>query len=187
MADRAQQAQSNRVLLRKLLLVTVMMFGFGYALVPLYKKICETAGLTELARADVLGNTQVDTSRWITLHLDANTRGLSWEFEPLQKEVRVHPGQLVQVTYRVKNTSDSAVVGQAIPAYGPSFAGNYVRKLECFCFVRQELKPHEAREMPVQLLIDSTLPKDVNVITLSYTFFEVPGNPVLPKSAKGRV
>ncbi|MFN0313626.1 MAG: cytochrome c oxidase assembly protein [Burkholderiales bacterium] len=181
----ADLAKANTTLLRKLVVVTIVMFGFGFAMVPFYKKICEVSGITELAQADEAVNSQVDTSRWLTLQLDANTRGLPWEFEPMQKEIRVHPGQLIQVSYRVKNTSANKIVGQAIPAYGPSFAGKYVSKLECFCFTRQEFQPHEAREMPVQLVIGTDLPKEVDTVTLSYTFFEVPGNPSLQKAPKG--
>jgi len=185
MIKRDDQAKSNRVLLGKLFTIALVMFGFGYAMVPFYKKICATAGFAELASADEVKNTQVDPARWLTVQFDANTRGLPWEFEPVQKQVQVHPGQLVQVAYRVTNNSDSALVGQAIPAYGPHYAASYVRKLECFCFARQELQAHEVREMPVQFVIDANLPKDVNVITLSYTFFEVPGNPSLRKTVKG--
>ena len=185
MSKLPEQLKSNRTMLRKLVVVTVVMFGFGYAMVPFYKKICEVTGITELAQADEVVNTQVDTSRWLTLQLDANTRGLPWEFEPVQREVRVHPGQLINVVYRVKNKSGNRIVGQAIPAYGPSFAGKYVRKLECFCFARQEFKPNETREMPVQLVIGAGLPKEVDVVTLSYTFFEVPGNPSLQKASEG--
>ncbi len=185
MSTGAQLSRANRVLLRKLVVVTVVMFGFGYALVPFYKKICEVTGLRELAQADEVSNTQVDTSRWITVQLDANTRGLPWDFQPVQRELKVHPGQLVQVMYRVRNNSAHTIVGQAIPTYGPSYAGKYVAKLECFCFTRQEVKANEVREMPVQLVIGADLPKEVDVVTLSYTFFEVPGSPSLQKASKG--
>lgn len=176
MSISTEQTYLNRALLLKLLVVTVVMFGFGYAMVPFYKKICEVAGLMELGAPDRVTNTQVDVTRWITVQLDANTRELPWEFEPLQKEVRVHPGELVQFSYRIKNNSDQTLVGQAIAAYGPSYAGTYVKKLECFCFKRQEVGPHEVREMPVQLVIGTDLPKEAGIITLSYTFFEVPGS-----------
>lgn len=175
----------NRTMLRKLVVVSVVMFGFGYAMVPFYKKICEVAGLMELDTADEVVNTQVDTTRWLTVQLDANTRELPWEFQPLQRELKVHPGQLVQFSYRIKNNSSKTIVGQAIAAYGPSYAGKYVSKLECFCFKRQEIGPNEVRDMPVQLVVGTDLPKEVDVVTLSYTFFEVPGNPSLSKAGKG--
>ncbi len=168
-------AHANRVLLRKLLVVAAAMFGFGFALVPIYKKICETAGIYNLDRPDSVRNTQVDNGRLVTIEFDANTRGLPWEFRPLQRSVQVHPGQLVQVLYEARNTSGTPVVGQAIASYGPQVAGEYVKKLECFCFARQELKGNETRQRPVQFVGDTRLPAEVSVITLSYTFFELPG------------
>lgn len=166
--------QSNRLLLRKLVVVAVAMFGFGFALVPIYQKICET-GINDLLRPDRVRNTQVDTSRTLTIEFDANTRGLPWEFRPLHRTVQAHPGEMVQVVYEVRNTSGADMLGQAIPSYGPQLAGRYVKKLECFCFTRQPLKAHETRQMPVQFVVDPDLPPDVKVITLSYTFFELPG------------
>jgi cytochrome c oxidase assembly protein subunit 11 len=170
-------ARANRTLLTKLLVVAVGMFGFGFALVPFYNKLCEVAGLNQILTADAApSNTQVDTSRTITLELDANLRDdLPWTFRPVQKSVQVHPGGLVHVVYEVKNTSDRAIVGQAIPSYGPQLAAQYVKKLECFCFTRQELKAGETREMPVVFVIERGLPDDVKTVTLSYTFFRVEG------------
>ncbi len=168
-------AAANRIILRKLIVIAVAMFGFGFALVPIYEKFCQVTGIYDLQRADEVRNTQVDDGRLLTLEFDTNTRGLPWEFRPLQKSVQVHPGQLVQVMFEVHNTTSAAVMGQAIASYGPQLASQYVKKLECFCFTRQELKANETRQMPVQLIVDSQLPKDVTVITLSYTFFELPG------------
>ena len=165
----------NRRMLAKLLLVAVAMFGFGYALVPFYQKICEVTGINNLLNADDPVSTQVDATRSVTVEFDANTHGLPWSFKPGQTSVTVHPGELVHVKYLVQNTRDRAVTGQAIPSYGPQLAGQYFRKLECFCFARQTLGPGEAREMPVVFVIDPALPKDVGTITLSYTFFEVAG------------
>ena len=168
-------AELNRVMLRKLLVVAVLMFGFGFALVPIYEKICQTAGIYDLEKPDVVRNTQVDEGRLVTIEFDANTRGLPWEFRPLQRSVKVHPGQLVQVFYEARNTAGAPVVGQAIASYGPQVAGEYVKKIECFCFTRQELKANETRRMPLQFVVDTRLPSDVSVITFSYTFFELPG------------
>jgi cytochrome c oxidase assembly protein subunit 11 len=169
-------AQANRVLLRKLLVVAVVMFGFGFALVPIYKKICQTAGIYNLDQPDEARNTQVDESRVVTIEFDANTRGLPWDFHPVQRSVQVHPGQLVQVLYEARNTAGTPFVGQAIVSYGPQAAGQYVKKLECFCFSRQELRANETRQMPLQFVVDTRLPKEVSVITFSYTFFELPGS-----------
>jgi cytochrome c oxidase assembly protein subunit 11 len=170
-------ASANRALLRKLLIIAVGMFGFGYALVPFYSKLCEVAGLNQIQYADAApANTQLDASRTITLELDANLRDdLPWTFRPVQKSVKVHPGELVQVMYEVKNSSDQTVFGQAIPSYGPQLAGQYVKKLECFCFTRQEIKAGETRQMPVVFVIGPGLPEDVKTVTLSYTFFRVEG------------
>jgi cytochrome c oxidase assembly protein subunit 11 len=166
---------SNRILMRKLLLVAAGMFAFGFALVPIYKKVCETTGVYSLQRADEVRNTQIDRGRLLTIEFDANTRGLPWEFRPLQKSVRAHPGEVIQVLYEVRNTSGVTVLGQAIPSYGPQAAAQYVKKIECFCFTRQELRGNETRHMPVQFVVDPQLPRDVMVITMSYTFFELPG------------
>jgi len=179
----------NRGILVKMLVVTVVMFGFGYALVPLYKKICEVTGVNEVERANTLPvNTQVDSSRMVTLELDANVRSdLPWTFRPLQSSVKVHPGQLVQVMYEVRNTSDRPITGQAIPSYGPQIAGQFFRKQECFCFAKQTFAPGEVRQMPVVFVIEAGLPKDVTTITLSYTFFNVEGAaPTAAKPADGK-
>ncbi len=151
------------------------MFGFGYALVPFYRAICEVTGVNNFIKADAPLNTQVDTSRWVTLELDANTRGLPWKFAPTQRSVKVRPGELVHIMYEVSNTSQVAIAGQAIPSYGPKVAAGYIRKMECFCFQKQELKAGETRQMPVVLVVDPELPKDVGTVTLSYTFFQLDG------------
>ncbi|MBI4204782.1 MAG: cytochrome c oxidase assembly protein [Betaproteobacteria bacterium] len=166
----------NLVTLRKLLIVACAMFGFGFALVPFYKKICEVTGINNVLKADQVANTQVDTGRWLTVEFDANVRSnLPWTFTPLEKSVRFHPGELVQVTFEIRNDSPRAVTGQAIPSYGPQLAGRYFKKLECFCFTQQTLQPGEVRRMPVVFVIEKDLPQDVNTVTLSYSFFEVEG------------
>ncbi len=168
-------AAVNRILLRKLVVVAAVMFGFGFALVPIYEKICQVAGIYDIQKADVVTNTQVDTSRTLTIQFDANIRDLPWTFRPLQKSIQAHPGELVHVVYEVTNTTGVDRLGQAIPSYGPQVAGQYVKKVECFCFSRQELRGNETRQMPLQFVVDPQLPRDVSVITLSYTFFELPG------------
>jgi cytochrome c oxidase assembly protein subunit 11 len=168
--------QSNIVMLRKLLIVAVAMFGFGFALVPFYEKICEVTGINNILKADSVSNTQVDTSRFLTVEFDTNLRNdLPWSFTPLEKSVRFHPGELMQVTFEVRNNSDRPVTGQAIPSYGPQLAGRYFKKLDCFCFTQQTLQPGEVKRMPVVFVIEKSLPQDINTVTLSYTFFEVEG------------
>ena len=172
----SSNASENAVTLRKLVVVACAMFGFGFALVPFYKKICEVTGINNVLKADTVENSQVDASRWLTVQFDTNVRSdLPWTFTPLEKERRLHPGELVQVMVEVRNASARPVTGQAIPSYGPQLAVRYFKKLECFCFRQQTLQPGEVRRMPVVFVIEKDLPQDVNTITLSYSFFEVEG------------
>ena len=170
-------AIANRQTLRKLVVVTLLMFGFGFALVPFYDAICRVTGVRDLFKADepVVKNTQVDLSRKVGLEFDANTQRLAWTFRPLESHIEVHPGQVTTVIYEVHNTQNRPVTGQAVPSYGPQLAGQYFQKLECFCFQQQTLGPGEVRRMPVVFIIDPAMPKDMNTVTLSYTFFEVAG------------
>jgi len=169
-------AQANQQTLVKLLVVAVAMFGFGYAMVPFYRAICDALGLNSVVKADAVANSQVDAGRLLTVEFDANLRSnLPWTFTPLEKSVRVHPGALTQVEFEVRNRSDRPVTGQAIPSFGPQVAGRYFKKLDCFCFTQQTLAPGEVRRMPVAFVIERELPQDVGTVTLSYTFFEVEG------------
>jgi cytochrome c oxidase assembly protein subunit 11 len=192
----------NRRMLGKLLVITVVMFGFGYALVPMYRAICEALGINILTiseqrkasgswlsgshRADPAKlNTQVDTSRQVTVEFDANVRG-PWDFKPAERSVQVHPGELATVMYEFRNIQNRTMAAQAIPSYAPRQASAHFNKLECFCFNEYTLKPGEAREWPVAFVIDPKLPKDVTTITLSYTFFEVGGKvPAAPAGQLG--
>lgn len=168
----------NVQMLGKLLVIAVMMFGFGYALVPVYKKICEITGVNVLTQQDVSAqqavNTQVDMTRTITVEFDANAHG-PWRFRPMVSSLQVHPGEMTQVVYEVVNTQARSIDAQAIPSYAPQQAAAYFKKVECFCFKQQTLGPNEAKQMPVVFYIDPALPRDVKTITLSYTFFEVSG------------
>jgi len=173
----------NRVLFRKLWIVTVGMFGFGFLMVPFYNKICEVTGINSGDAQVLAKNTQVDTSRTITMEFDANVDAkLPWRFTPVQTSISVHPGEMVQVLYEVENLTDQDITGQAIPSYGPQLAGQYVKKIECFCFTGQTLKAREKKQMPVMMVMDPALPGDVNTVTLSYTFFVMPG---ADKAAQG--
>jgi len=168
--------QSNRTLLVKLGVVVVVMFGFGFALVPFYDQICKATGLRDIDNPDRLENSQVDRTRTVRLEFDANVHKLSWTFRPLAQVVSVHPGEMAQVVYEVENRTERPMTGQAVPSYGPQLAAEYFKKLDCFCFAKQSFGPHERRQMPVVFVIDPRLPRDVNTISLSYTFFEVEGN-----------
>lgn len=181
-------ALDNRKMLVKLTAIAIGMFGFGFALVPFYEKICEVAGINNLLQADTVSNTQVDLSRSVVIEFDANTRAMPWQFRPLQSNVAVHPGELRTVIYEVENNLDRPVSGQAIPSYGPRQAAQYFRKMECFCFNKQTLAAGERRRMPVTFVVDPSLPAEVGTITLSYTFFEVEGSvdaPARPPAAQG--
>ncbi len=167
-------AAENRRMLVRLTVIAVGMFGFGFALVPFYKAICDVTGINNLLNADRAPvNTQVDATRTVIFEFDANSHGAAWRFAPVQRSLSVHPGEMVVVEYEVANRSGVPIVGQAIPSYGPKRAAEYVRKLECFCFRQQRLEPGEVRRMPVQFVLDGNLPADIGTITLSYTFFEV--------------
>lgn len=174
--DSQRRNRRNGRMLGKLLLAAVLMFGFGYSLVPLYEKICEITGINVLAVQETVNvkpsNTQIDASRTITVEFDANTTG-PWRFKPAVSSIQVHPGEMAHVVYEVINTQSRAMEAQAIPSYAPQESAGYFRKMECFCFKQQTLAPNEARQMPVSFYVDPALPKNVKTITLSYTFFEV--------------
>jgi len=174
----------NRRMLGKLLVVAVLMFGFGYALVPMYKAICTALGINVLSLAERRQagyesttspvNSQVDRSRTITVEFDANARG-PWDFKPAVSSLQVHPGEIATVMYEFRNKQDRTMAAQAIPSYAPRQAMAHFNKIECFCFNEYVLKPGESKQWPVVFVIDPKLPKDVSTITLSYTFFEVGG------------
>ena len=187
----------NLKMVGKLTVVAAGMFAFGYSLIPLYKTICEVTGINILARTeqDVPGNaargagknTQVDTSRTITVEFDANAHG-PWKFKPAQRSIQVHPGELATVMYEFQNVQDRRMSAQAIPSYAPRQAAPHFNKLECFCFNQYTLDPGEKKEWPVVFVIDTRLPKDVTTITLSYTFFEVGGKiPAAPDTTSAHL
>lgn len=166
----------NRSMLVKLFVVAGLMFGFGFALVPMYRAICQITGINNLVQRDVSAreakNTQIDYSRTVSIELDANARG-PMGFKPERNSIDVHPVELTTVVYDVTNGQSRPVVAQAIPSYAPKQATEFFKKIECFCFTQQTLAANESRKMPVVFVIDPKLPKDVKTITLSYTFFEL--------------
>ena len=188
-------ASANRRMFGKLLVVVVLMFGFGYALVPMYRAICDALGINVLSlseqRAQSWGsgskagrNSQVDKSRTITVEFDANARG-PWDFKPAVRSLQVHPGELTTVMYEFRNAQSRTMAAQAIPSYAPRQASPHFNKLECFCFNEYTLAPGETRQWPVVFVIDPKLPRDVTTITLSYTFFEVGGK--VPAAPPGQL
>jgi cytochrome c oxidase assembly protein subunit 11 len=188
-------ASANRRMFGKLLVVVVLMFGFGYALVPMYRAICEALGINVLSLAEqrvqswnggskANRNSQVDTTRKVTVEFDANARG-PWDFKPAMRSVQVHPGELTTVMYEFRNVQTRTMAAQAIPSYAPRQASPHFNKLECFCFNEYTLAPGETRQWPVVFVIDPKLPRDVTTITLSYTFFEVGGK--VPAAPPGQL
>ncbi len=165
---------SNTKLLKKLGMVVVAMFGFGYLMVPIYDVFCEITGLNgkpsnEVAIAPVL----LDKSRLVTVEFDATLNEyLPWEFKPQTHKVKVHPGELTTVYYKVTNRTKNDMVGQAVPSVVPSKAAEHMKKTECFCFTQQKLAAGETRDMPVTFYVDPKIQKNVNIMSLSYTFFD---------------
>ena len=188
-----QLKRENFQMVGKLCVIVLGMFCFGYALVPIYKAICEMTGINVLALGDrqipggtstVEANTQVDLSRTITVEFDANAHG-PWHFKPAINSLQVHPGELATVMYEFQNVQNRTMSAQAIPSYAPAQAGAHFNKVECFCFRQYTLAPGEKKQWPVAFVIDPKLSKDVKTITLSYTFFEVGGRvPAAPDTSK---
>jgi cytochrome c oxidase assembly protein subunit 11 len=178
----------------KLAVIALLMFGFGYALVPMYKAICNALGINVLSVSeqrngyasgtrDRPANTQVDLSRTVTIEFDANARG-PWDFKPAQSSLQVHPGEVATVMYEFRNTQNRTMAAQAIASFAPMNSAAHFNKIECFCFNEYTLAPGESRQWPVVFYVDARLPKDVTTITLSYTFFEVGGK--VPAAPAGR-
>ena len=176
--------RENLKMVGKLGVIALGMFAFGYALVPIYRHICEALGINVLAVSELRvpgaapsampSNTQVDRSRTITVEFDVNARG-PWHFKPAVRSLQVHPGELATVMYEFQNIQNRTMAAQAIPSYAPKQAAAHFNKLECFCFTQYTLHAGEKKEWPVAFVIDPRLSKDVTTITLSYTFFEVGG------------
>jgi len=164
----------NRRLLIGLSLGVVAMFGFGFAMVPLYTLMCKTLGLNGkytngvVAKADTVDNNRVVTVEFLA----TKNNGLPWDFYPTVNKVEVHPGENKLMDYYAKNNSNRTMTVQAVPSISPSQATSYVKKTECFCFTQQTFKAGEGREMPVLFHLDANLPKNINTITLSYTMFD---------------
>ena len=179
---------SNRTAI-KLFLVTVMMFGFGYALVPLYNVMCDIAGIngkTGTITREQAERLTIDNKRTVTVEFDTNVNGdLPWEFKAPVNKMRVHPGKVSEAVFVAENKSDKPITGQAIPSVAPHQASIYFNKTECFCFTQQTLAPYERKEMPVRFVVDAELPEKISTLTLSYTFFQTPGENITMQQAAG--
>ena len=167
-------SKNNQSIINKLLLLVVMMFGFGYALVPLYDVFCEVTGLNGKTgdQVSLTSPPEIDEKRLVKVTFLATlNESMPWEFSPQQPAIYVHPGKPTTIYYTARNKADHNIVGQAVPSVAPGLAASYFQKTECFCFTRQELKPGEEKLMPVTFIVDNQLPQKMNELTLSYTFF----------------
>ena len=168
----------NRRVITRLSLIVVGMFGFGFALVPLYNVFCDLTGLNGRTANEAVAaeSFKIDKQRNIKVEFVASLNAnMPWEFKPVQDTVTVHPGQPMKVEYVARNNTDSDIVGQAVPSVTPGLAAKYFQKTECFCFTEQILKAGEEKIMPVIFVVDPSISDELNEITLSYTFFIKPG------------
>ncbi|MCP5425196.1 MAG: cytochrome c oxidase assembly protein [Gammaproteobacteria bacterium] len=168
--------QANKRLLVRLLIVVVAMFGFGFALVPVYSVFCKITGLNGKTSNEVAKDTSgpIDDKRIVTVEFLASlNESAPWEFHPEIAKLKVHPGEFYHIAYYAKNLTDQPLVGQAIPSVAPGLAASHFQKIECFCFSKQDFKPGEGRDMPVTFRIDTALPAEITTVTLSYTFFKL--------------
>ncbi|WP_296062085.1 cytochrome c oxidase assembly protein [uncultured Amphritea sp.] len=171
-----QLQQRNRSLLIKLLAGTVLMFGFGFLLVPLYDVFCNITGLNgKLQNTGALTRDYaIDGQREVRVQfLAVNNESMPWRLHPELAEISVHPGEMMQTAFMAFNPTSSHMVAQAIPSVAPSEAAPYLHKVNCFCFEQQPLGAGEERAMPLVFMVDDQLPKYITTITLSYTLFDI--------------
>ncbi len=181
-----EAARSHRRLIGKLALVVAGAFAFGFALVPLYDVLCAATGFngkTGIQRdgfgvgglsvgARTTPASPIDRSRIVTVEFTGTVMpGLAWDMRPLTFSLDLHPGELQQVTYLVRNLSDHPVTGQAVPSVTPGKAAQHFDKIECFCFAQQTLAPGESKELPLRFIVRPEIDRDIRQITLSYSFF----------------
>ena len=175
MTANSNRARLNKRLALKLALVVLAGLLFSFALAPFYEAMCKAIGLN--GRADTVATAEsktvkIDNTRWVTVIFTGNTMpGLDWGFKPTIGSMRVHPGEIKMTSYFAKNQAKESVVGVAVPSVSPELAALYFKKIECFCFNQQTLKPGESKEMPLRFFVSPELPKDINTITLSYAFY----------------
>jgi len=173
--EAAERKAANTRVVRRLGIAVVAMFGFGFAMVPLYDVFCDITGIngkTGRIETEAALSQEVDESRLVTVEFLATVNSeLPWEFKPMIRRIKVHPGEVTEVNYFARNKTDRLVAGQAIPSLAPGLAAKYFNKTECFCFTRQTLLPNESKEMPLRFVVDPQLPEEIRTVSLSYTFF----------------
>ena len=175
-AEQKKEELNNSKVIKKLVLVVFAMFGFGFALVPLYDVFCDITGLN--GKTNDVGvaykNEGIDTSRTVKVQfITRMAKGIPWKFEPVINEISVHPGEVKFVNFYAKNNSKQSIVGQAVPSVSPGLAAGYFQKIECFCFTQQPLQAGEEVEMGLQFYVDIDLPSEINTLTLSYTLYDI--------------
>jgi len=168
--------QANQRVVKRLGIAAVLMFGFGFALVPLYDVFCDITGINgktgRIEQEEALSQ-KVDEDRLVTVEFLATVHSdLPWEFRPMVRKIKVHPGEITEVNYYARNKTDNLVAGQAVPSLAPGLAAKYFNKTECFCFTRQSLGPGEGKKMPLRFVVDPELPDNVRTVSLSYTFYQ---------------
>ncbi|RLA22029.1 MAG: cytochrome c oxidase assembly protein [Gammaproteobacteria bacterium] len=174
-----EKKKKNRV--RLLVLLAVGMFGFSFAMVPLYELVCSVTGTNSIAtnastKTSGLETREVDSERWITVEFDATINGnLAVEFRPGTRRLKIHPGEMQSLVYHAKNLTDKKITLQAVPGITPWQATEHLHKIECFCFSQQTLEAGEAVEMPLRFYVDSDLPKQFERMTLSYSIMNIEG------------
>jgi cytochrome c oxidase assembly protein subunit 11 len=170
-----QRQKANKKLAIKMLWLVAASIIFAVAMVPLYNVLCTLTGLNGKTSntAETLAKAKVDNTRYVTVQFTSSVMsGLGWNFYPKQSSIKLHPGQIETVIFEAKNITSEVQSGQAIPSVTPSIASIYLKKIECFCFVRQSLKPGEVKEMPLRFFVSPELPQDVKEMTLSYSFYK---------------
>ena len=172
-----EQAKKQNKTIKRLIIVPFVMFGFGFALVPIYNTMCKALGIngkTSAVAFDKKNHKGIDESRWVTVEFMAmNAGALPWKFGPSVKKIKLHPGEMKRLSFYAENYSNKSMIVQAIPSVSPGIAAKYFKKTECFCFTQQQLNAHEAMDMPLLFHLDPELPKQVKTITLSYTLYDV--------------
>lgn len=177
---------SHNKVIGKLLILVFAMFGFGFALVPLYDVFCDVTGLNGKTGGQVAfaETPLIDQDRLIKVQFIGNLNAdMPWEFKPITKTMMLHPGESATVEFYARNTSQHDIIGQAVPSVTPGLAASYFQKTECFCFTEQKLAAGEEKRMPVIFRIDTALPDNIHELTLSYTFFIKPSTGLASNSA----
>jgi len=165
----------KRRTIRNLMFIVVGMFGFVFALVPLYNVFCDITGLNgkTSGKRTVIVDIEPDLSRTVTVEFVASVNeSMPWEFRPDVVRMQVHPGKNYRTAFFARNETGRAMVGQAVPSVTPGLAATHFKKTECFCFTEQRFEAGEAREIPLIFMVDKDLPEDIHEVTLAYTFFD---------------